>query len=154
VSLQRDAAAWRDDVANVRLHGTTHERPCDRWAHEKTLLQSLPEHPYDTALPRSVKATSQAFIVFERNRYSVPWELGYKILILKASADYLRIFQDHLLVAEHRRSYEKFMTFELPEHRKGLLARRRGAHAAKLTEAFQALGENAKTYLQGMLAAE
>jgi transposase len=153
-ALGRDTAAWRDGVANVRVHGTTHERPCERWAHEKTLLQTIPEQPYDTALPRSVKATSQAFIVFERNRYSVPWELGYKVLILKASADHLRIFQDHLLVAEHRRSYEKFMTFELPEHRKGLLARRRGAHAAKLTEAFQALGEPAKTYLQGMLASE
>lgn len=153
-SLQRDAAAWRDGTANIRIHGTTHERPCDRWLHEKPLLQKLPERPYDTALPHSVKATSQAFIHFERNRYSVPGPAAYKTLTLKASAHDLRIFDGQELLAEHTRSYEKFLTFEKPEHRKGMLASRRAAQAAKLQEAFQALSESAKAYLHGMLAAE
>lgn len=153
-SLQRDALTWRDATANVRIHGTTHERPVDRWAHEQDLLQKLPERPYDTALSKSVQADSQAFIRFDTNRYSVPWSLGYKVLILKASAHALRVFDGRDLVAEHVRSYEKHLTFELPEHRKGLLSKKRSAHAAKLTEAFQALGEPAKQYLHGMLAAE
>jgi transposase len=153
-SLQRDAAAWRDGTANVRIHGTTQERPCDRHLHEKPLLQKLPERPYDTALPHSVEASSQAFIIFERNRYSVPPSAAYKTLTLKASAHDLRIYDGQELVAEHVRSYEKFLTFEKPEHRKGMLASRRRAVAAKLQEAFQALSESAKAYLHGMHGAE
>jgi transposase len=153
-SLQRDAVAWRDGISNVRIHGTTHERPVDRFVQEQALLQKLPERPYDTALSKSVQADSQAFIRLDTNRYSVPWALAYKVLILKASAHWVRIFNGQDLVAEHVRSYEKYLTFERPEHRKGLLAKRRGAHAAKLAEAFQALGEPAKQYLHGMLAAE
>jgi transposase len=153
-SLQRDAIAWRDDVANVRIHGTTHERPADRLAHEQLLLQKVPDRPYDTAFTKSVQADSQAFIRFDTNRYSVPWALAHQALTLKVSAHNLRLYNDQELVVEHIRSYEKYLTFELPEHRKGLLAKRRGAHAAKLTEAFQALGEPAKQYLHGMLAAE
>jgi transposase len=153
-SLQRDAAVWRDGTANVRIHGTTHERPADRMLHERGLLQKLSERPYDTALPKSVLVDSQAFVKFDTNRYSVPWSLAYKTLTLKASPHALRFFNGEDLAAEHVRSYEKYLSFERPEHRKGLLARRRGAQAAKLTEAFQALGEPAKAYLHGMLAAE
>lgn len=153
-SLQRDSAAWRDGTANVRVHGTTHERPRDRLEQERPLLQKLPDRPYDTALPRSVKASSQAFVLFETNRYSVPGSAAYKTLTLKASPISLWIFDGQNLAAEHARSYEKYLTFEKPEHRQGLLASRRAAQAAKLTEAFQALSESAKAYLHGMLAAE
>ena len=153
-SLQRDAVLWRDVTANVRLHGTTHERPADRWAHERSLLQKLPERPYDTALAKSVQADSQAFIRFDTNRYSVPWSLAHKPFTLKVSPHSLRLYNAQELIVEHVRSYEKHLVFELPEHRKGLLAKRRSAQSAKLTEAFQALGEPAKQYLHGMLAAE
>jgi hypothetical protein len=80
--------------------------------------------------------------------------LAYKTLTLKASAHQLRFYNGQDLVAEHVRSYEKYLPFELPEHRKGLLAKRRSAQGAKLTESFLAMGELAKAYMHGMLAAE
>src|SRR5271166_3720783 len=42
------APYWRDQVANVRKHETTHERPLDRCEQERTLLRPLPALPFDT----------------------------------------------------------------------------------------------------------
>lgn len=40
--LQRQARQWLDEVANVRIHRTTHEKPVERWEREKSCLQALP----------------------------------------------------------------------------------------------------------------
>ena len=42
------APAWRDQVANVRTHATTRERPVDRFQQERSLLRALPAVPFDT----------------------------------------------------------------------------------------------------------
>lgn len=153
--LNRDAASWRDDVANVRIHGTTRERPVDRWAREHPLLQPLPPRDYDTSVIRPVQATHQAFVLFDANAYSVPWQFARKKgLTLKATHHEVRIFDVERLLATHARSFEKHQYFEKPEHRQGLLASRKAAPAAKSVDAFQALGETAKLYLDGLLHAE
>jgi len=42
---------WVSDVANVRVHGTTHVRPVDRWATEEVAhLQPLAARPYQSLL--------------------------------------------------------------------------------------------------------
>jgi hypothetical protein len=42
------AVRWRDQVANVRMHETTRERPVDRFQQERSLLRELPAIPFDT----------------------------------------------------------------------------------------------------------
>ncbi|MBW6457435.1 MAG: IS21 family transposase, partial [Trueperaceae bacterium] len=42
VELNEHAAWWCDEVANVRTHGTTRERPVDRLVRERPFLQALP----------------------------------------------------------------------------------------------------------------
>jgi transposase len=45
--LDQQRRQWLDDVANVRVHGTTRERPRDRWDRdERLLLQPLAPRPY------------------------------------------------------------------------------------------------------------
>src|ERR1700722_10501712 len=41
------APVWRDQVANVRVHVTTRERPVDRLERERPLLRPLPTIPFD-----------------------------------------------------------------------------------------------------------
>lgn len=69
--LQRDALAWRDQEANIRVHGTTHEKPIDRFEAEKMQLYPLPARGFDCSILETVQATRQALIHFETNRYSV-----------------------------------------------------------------------------------
>jgi len=42
------AEYWRDQVANVRIHETTRERPVDRFQQEQPLLRALPSSRFDT----------------------------------------------------------------------------------------------------------
>jgi hypothetical protein len=45
--LDQQRRLWLDDVANVRVHGTTRERPADRFDRdERLLLQPLAPRPY------------------------------------------------------------------------------------------------------------
>ena len=63
---------WRDQVANVRMHETTRERPVDRFQQERSLLRALPAIPFDTDEVVPAVVSPHARIEFDGNRYSVP----------------------------------------------------------------------------------
>ena len=72
------APLWRDQVANVRIHETTRERPVDRFQKERSLLRALPTIPFDTdeivpAVVTSHGGSSSTAIV---TRYHQPWHAG------------------------------------------------------------------------------
>ena len=153
--IQQEANDWRDKEANTRIHGTTREKPVDRFAQEKPLLQALPTKDYDSSIVRSVEASKQALVHFDSNRYSVPhrWA-NKKSLTLKATAHEVRIFEGPRLLATHQRCYEKYRPIENPAHYDGLLAERKKAKTAKLAETFLSLAPECKQYLEGLMASE
>jgi len=153
-TLRRDLAAWLEGEANVRIHGTTRERPLDRFANEQPLLQSLPALDYDCAIVCSLGSSSQALVQFQTNRYSVPHGHAEKTLTLKATGQTVTIYNGPQLLATHPRCYEKYRVIENPEHYAGLLAKRKKARAARRVEEFLALGPMCAEYLKGLSAAE
>ena len=138
----------------MRIHGTTRERPVDRFAKEKIFLMQLPSADYDASIVRDVKANSQALIHFDGNTYSVPFTLAYKPLLIKASAHEIRICKDGKQVARHKRSYERGMVIENPKHYEGLLATKKKAFFSKMKDSFLKLGGSAGEYLSGMMKAD
>ena len=83
----RLAIYWRDEVANVRLHQTTKERPVDRFEKERSLLRALPTAPFDTDEVLSVVVNSHARVRFDGNRYSTPPpEVVRQTAMLRAAA--------------------------------------------------------------------
>jgi transposase len=62
--------SWLSGVANVRLHGTTHEVPMVRLENES--LGSLHVPPYDLSIVSSRRSSKDSFISYGGNRYSVP----------------------------------------------------------------------------------
>lgn len=155
--IHSEAAAWRDETANVRIHGTTRERPIDRFQKEKLLLADLPAHPYDADIVRTLKATSQALVSFDGNAYSVPYSWAYRAVLLKADKDEVRILNPAKagqVLAVHKRSFERGIAVEDPKHYEGLIAEKKKAFASKLKDQFLGLGELAKNYLDGLLAFE
>lgn len=156
-NIQQEAVIWRDQTANVRIHGTTRERPIDRFQKEALLLQSLPSREYDPAIPRALKATSQALVHFDGNAYSVPYSFAYRAVCLNPSKDEIRIFDlaaPGRCLALHRRSFERGLAIEDPKHYEGLIAEKKKAFASKLKDRFLSLGPLAQTYLEGLCAAE
>lgn len=152
--IQAQLATWLADTANVRNHGTTKKRPVDMYPLEQDKLLKLPEKDYDTDITLGVKSTKDCRVRFDANTYSVPHEHATQSLCLRAGPDMIRIYRDEKLLAEHRRSYEKYQVIEDPKHYAGLLAIKKKARQHKVRDMFVSLGEGCESYLTGLVAAE
>ena len=64
------AARWRDEIANVRIHETTRERPVDRFQKERSLLRALLTIPFDTDEIVPAVVSPHAQVEFDANCYS------------------------------------------------------------------------------------
>ena len=134
------AQYWLENVANVRVHHTTKERPVDRWEKERTQLRALPRHPLDTDEIASAVVTPHARIKFDGNRYSVPPDLARKTVMIRADVAQLRIFHQGCEIALHERSYERGQLVIQPTHQLEALKSRRRVRAHHVEEMFDALG--------------
>lgn len=120
-ALEQHLAQWMDE-ADQRVHGTTHERPCDRFVRdEQAALRALPARP----LPRREqrvrrRVASDAFIDVETVRYSVPYQLVRDHVEVAIDEQTVRIFHGSAIVATHRRSREPFARVVEPAHLAGL----------------------------------
>lgn len=144
------AQLWLDTVANVRLHGETRQRPCDRFKEEQPQLQPLNPRPYDNARVSTVRTSKQFRVTLDTNRYSVPAEYASTRVTLKAYPERLCIYYQDKLIARHARSYDRHQDIEDPDHPKPLLAQRRHAREQRLLMRFLALAPKAQAYYQGL----
>lgn len=98
---------WTRTVADVRVHGTTGERPIARFsAAEAAALRPLAGRPpflQSRELTRRVQ--SDACIEIDTNAYSVPWRLIGESVRVTVEAHELRIFHGQEEVAVHPRAH-------------------------------------------------
>ncbi len=144
------APLWRDQVANVRLHETTRERPADRFGRERSLLRALPAIPFDTDEVVPAVVNPHARIEFDGNRYSVPPGLVRRPVTIRASRDELRVLHEGQGVAQHVRCYDRGQLIALPDHRLAALALRHRARGSALEQEFDALGPEARQFHLGL----
>jgi len=77
------------------------------FAQEKLSFIQLPQVPFEPAISHSVKASHQALVCFDGNRYSVPVDKAHLPLTLKAFVDHIEIYHEGEKIAVHERYYEK-----------------------------------------------
>ncbi len=120
-ALEAHLAAWMQE-ADTRVHGTTHERPIDRFRRtEQAALRPLPVHPVPPRQQRHRRRVAHdAFVDVETVRYSVPYQLVRDHVEVAVAEDQVRIFHGATLVATHPRVREPFAQVEDPAHRAGL----------------------------------
>jgi hypothetical protein len=147
-ALNAAARQWLDQVANVRVHGETRQKPQDLFELEKPKLRPLTLLPYDLATVSTVSVSRRCRVSLDTNRYSVPPRYANTTLTLKSYPDRLCLYHQDQLVAEHPRSYERHRDFEKPEHVQELLAQRRQARAQQLLTRFLACSPHAAEYYQ------
>ena len=93
---------WATTVADQRVHGTTHERPADRFAREAlTPLDGRP--PYAFAHVRERVVANDALVSIDGSRYSVPAHLAGTTVTVREHATDCTIWQRDTLVATHVR---------------------------------------------------
>jgi transposase len=140
------APTWRDQVANVRIHERTRERPSARFEQERALLRPVPAIPFDTDEVLPAIVNPHARIAFDGNRYSAPPQFVRQPLTLRANRDELRLLHEGQVVAQHVRSYERGQLLVLPEHRLAALTLRQRPRQRALEQEFDAWGPEARRF--------
>ncbi|WP_083755760.1 IS21 family transposase [Caldicellulosiruptor saccharolyticus] len=76
---------WLDDVANVRVHGTTKKVPKEVFLlEEKEKLIALPIEEYHISKSSIHKVTTNCHLIYKGNYYSVPYEYaGYEVEVVE-----------------------------------------------------------------------
>jgi transposase len=93
---------WLADVSDVRVHGTTHERPIDRFVREASALVATLDQPsFFQALRRERVVADDWLVSIDANRYSVPWRLIGKTVEVVRVGDTWQISRAGQVVAQH-----------------------------------------------------
>jgi transposase len=122
--FQDQLGEWTSTVADVRVHGTTHERPLDRFARERDRLIPLAARPsFQLEAPRSRIVAEDYLVSVDTNRYSVPFQLIGRVVEVVRRDDEVRVLHRGTVVATHRVLTGKYEVRIDPAHGPGAVAR-------------------------------
>jgi len=150
-AINHAARRWLAEVANVRCHAQTRQRPDDLFRQEVPRLRPLNPAPYAASVLRQSYANNRCRVPFEGNRYSVPPRYAARPVTLKVYADRLVILYQDQPIAEHRRCYDRHQDVEKAEHLEQLLALRRSGRQQQLLMKFMALTPQAEAYHRSLI---
>jgi transposase len=147
--LNRQLRCWLDNVANARVHATTHRVVNEAFAEEKVALKPLPLAPYQAVLKLERRVSHEGMVSISGNLYSIPDTTRRRVLDVQVLADAIRIFEDGALIASHAPLEGRGQKHLDPAHRKSLpphrrrtadaepvVIRRAGEHVARRSLAF------------------
>lgn len=114
----RQVREWCLTTAGQRIHGTTKEKPLERFERvEKTHLKALPDTPYDLAVWKQVKLHRDCYVVFEGSFYSAPFRWVGQKLWLCAGSRQVRLYSPkYELMATHERARQPGERLTHPDH--------------------------------------
>ena len=113
------------DELDIRVHGTTRERPIDRFETERPHLIPLPPTRFVSTQETFRKVSWDSLISFDGSRYSVPHHYaGTSVWVRVSQGIRLQIYsQKGELIASHPLNPQKGSTILLKEHYEGLRKR-------------------------------
>jgi transposase len=102
----RDVLVWCQTTAGLRIHGTTKEKPLERFEQiEREILDPLPESPYDLTIWKHVKVYRDCYVAFDQAFYSVPYRLYPGRVWICGGSRQVRIYDEkYNLKATHERA--------------------------------------------------
>jgi hypothetical protein len=113
---RKDLAAWREEVANVRIHGTTRRRPSELFEIEREHLKPLPAEAYEVCHLGRYRVRKDCHIHVHGNFYSVPHAYVGRRVLVRLSERKVAIFSDEEQLAEHERAEGKGQDVTDPSH--------------------------------------
>jgi hypothetical protein len=146
--VQRQAAKWLEEVANLRVHRTTGQRPVDRFSKES--LKPLPQFLPDCRETGELLVYKDFAVRFDGNSYTTPpWTIG-KRLTLKADQHLVTIYHKQKVIATHQRCWDRHQRIELQEHKEMVKKLKKKLWQDRSIAAFASLGEIAREYLNAL----
>ncbi len=116
--------AWTSEVADVRVHGTTHQRPIDRFAAEAGALMRPADPPsFLAAMVRERVVAEDWLVSIDTNRYSVPCTLiGKSVRVLRVGRHWHISYHDSLVAVHPVLAGRHELSID-PAHGPGAIAR-------------------------------
>jgi transposase len=115
---------WQREIADLRVHGTTHERPIERFAAEAAhLVPTSSQSSFLAAMVRDRVVPEDWLVSIDANRYSVPYRLIGQTVQVVREADRWVIRHRGQVVAEHAVLAGRAQLAVNPAHGPGAAAR-------------------------------
>ena len=127
--LNAQLRAWVWEIANQRVHGTTHEQVAMRWNVDRFHLQPLDGRPPYAYLDDELrKVARDAYVAWQGSRYSVPWRYAGKPVWVRERSGQIEVHYGCERIAVHGQASRRHAIITQPEHHRGipLGARREG----------------------------
>ena len=119
--LNRRAMEWCESVANVRVHGTTRERPKELLAKEQPYLAPLAEPARLTPFLREDRKVGRdGYVQWDRAWYGVPWTWATEKVQVAPALGMVEIWGGDHRIAVHPRAQRAGQRFTLPGQWNGL----------------------------------
>jgi transposase len=112
---------WTSEVANQRVHGTTHEQVIVRWPADRAAMhavKSRPPYPYTDDEQR--KVARDAYVSWNGSRYSVPWQYAGKEVWVRDHGPAVEIHYSTERIAVHAASARRHQVITLTHHHVGI----------------------------------
>jgi transposase len=144
--LERHLQSWMWR-ADRRIHGTTHERPIDRFeAAERAAMAPLPERGLQVTSQRLRRqVANDCYVDLDTVRYSVPHRLARTAVDVERTATEVVVYQGVKEVARHLAGTVPFQWVTDPRHFKGLL-RLEAAEAVPVESTLVHFGRSLEDY--------
>jgi transposase len=150
--LRLQGTMWRDTFANGREHEETGKVPALVFEHEeRPQLNPLRQVSFDTDDVETNGVGRTHRVHFDRNDYSVPWQLYGQSVLVRATDDTVHVWLSTKEVARHPRCWSIREDINDERHEDGMRNTRIGA-ANALPNALQPLGEIGMKYFATLIA--
>ncbi len=149
--LNEVTARWLAEVADVRSHRETKQRPIDRHAEEQPHLIPLPATPYAVAAVEYRVVNVEGFIAYRQNFYSVPWRLIGLALPVRVTESELIAYGPQVEEIARHRLFPRGQTGQRSEQKSHRPVADPRAQQALLRERFAELGPLAGRFLDGLI---
>jgi transposase len=119
--LNAQLRRWAWEVANRRVHGTTHELVASRWEIERPSLHPLdgrPAYPYMDDELR--KVARDAYVSWQGSRYSVPWSYAGREVWVRERGQAVEVHFGQERIASHPQATQRHVVVTQPEHHRGI----------------------------------
>jgi transposase len=119
--LNAEMRRWMSEVANQRVHGTTHEQVLARWEEEQKTLQLIngrPAYPYRDDEQR--KVARDAYVSWQGSRYSVPWQYAGKEVWVREEGGDVEVRYGADRIAMHAPAAKRHQIVTQSEHHQGI----------------------------------
>ena len=132
-------ARWLHEIADVRIHGTTGEKPIERFERlERAALQSLAGRPpFQQVREVSRKVANDALVEFETNRYSVPWKYIGESVTVTVVDQMLQVTHAGQLLATHPLCSERQQMIRQTKHFEGIFRSAKTTMSAGLSPTLE-----------------